>query len=355
MASVRPLRIAVALAAAALLGPLPPSRARAEPPSASDVEAARAHYRRGVQLYGERNYEEALVELQRAKDLAPTFRLFYDIALVQRELGDAAGALRSFASYLDAGAEAPPARRAEVERAIAELTAKVATVTVTSNVDGAEITDGDRVVGTTPLAVPLRLNPGPHRIGMSKAGYRPVTKPIDVGAGDRAEIPFSLEESAPPAPVSPVAAPPVSPAPGPGPAPVASAPEPMSPPASLSPSYRLPAATPGRRPPPTWIGWTATGALAAGAVATGIAALVQSNTLRSEIDDRATAGPTIHSAHAATATLALVSDVLTGAAIAAAGVTLYVKLASKPRSAAAPPARTEVRAGLGGVWLSATF
>jgi hypothetical protein len=89
-------------------------------------------------------------------------------------------------------------------------------------------------------------------------------------------------------------------------------------------------------------------------VGTGIAALVQSNSLRGDVDERATPGATIHAAHTATMTLALVSDILTGASIAAAGITFYAKVTSKPRSAPAA-GRAEVGAGLGGVWLSATF
>jgi hypothetical protein len=321
--------------------------AHAEPPSADDVEAARTHYRLGVQLYGERKYEEALVELQRASALAPTFRLFYDIGLVQRQLGDAAGALRSFGEYLDVGVDLPAARRAEVLRAIAELTLKVATVTVTSTVTGTEISDNDRVVGKTPLAGPLHVNPGPHRISASKEGYHSVTRSIDVSGGDRADVPFSLEELGPPPPAPDVTPPAVSP-----PASVLPAAPPAPSPVSGPPSE--PSAPPEAPSVPTWIGWAATGALAAGAVGTGIAAVVQSNTLRSEIDDRATPGATIHAAHATTATLALVSDILTGAAVAVAGVTFYVKVTSKPRFPV-PSGRAEVRAGPGSVWLSATF
>jgi hypothetical protein len=335
-----------------LLGVLAAQAAFAQGRSPDDIEAARVHYRLGVQLYGERKYEEALVELERASALAPTYRLFYDIALVQRQLGDAAGALRSFGAYLDAGADVTAPRRAEVLRAIADLTLKVATVTITSNVAGVEISDNEHVLGKTPLAGPLLLNPGSHRLSASKEGYLSATRSVDVAAGDRVEVPFSLEEVSrvPPAPdVTPPAV--TSPAP---PLPETVPPPGVPPAAPLSPEGRPPEQGRAEGNRPVWIGWAATGILAAGAVGTGIAALVESNTLRSDIADHATPGATIHSAHSTTTTLALVSDVLTASAIVAAGITFYVKVTAKPHSGP-PPVRAEVRAGLGSVSLSATF
>ena len=344
--------LARVVAAAIVLCALAPREAIADGPSPAEVEAARADYRRGVELYEARRYAEALIELERAESLAPTYRLHYDIALVQRQLGDAAGALRSFRSYLEAGDVLAAARRAEVERAIAELTARVASVTVTANVPGAEIAVDDQVAGTTPLATALVLNPGSHRVRASKVGFRPETKMLEVVGGDRIDQPFSLEEMMPPAPTPPPtstetpAAPPSPPPPSPpppSPAPPAEAP-PLATSAEPPPS--------GERRAPTWIGWAATGALAAGAVATGIAALAESRTLSGDVEDHPSSPDVIHSAHASTVALAAASDILTGTAAVAAGVTLYATLARHRR--ASPPV-VEVRAGPSSLWVSARF
>jgi hypothetical protein len=356
MGMVRSSRPAALRALFAALAVLAPSVAAADP-TPSDVDAAREHYRRGVHLYEGRRYADALVELQRAESLAPTYRLHYDIALVQRELGDAAGALRSFGAYLDAGPEVPAARRAEVERAIGELTARVATVGVTANVEGVEIAVDDRVTGTTPLAAPLHVNAGSHRVTAGKAGYAPATKTIDVRAGERLELPFALDPVAPPAaPPAPVRtqAEPTPPAPA--------VPEPP-PPLVLTPAP--PPVPPSHRRPPVWLGWTATGVLAAGAVGTGIAALAASGTLHGEVVDHATPPDAIHTQHSTTVALAAVTDVLTGAAALAAGVTLYVTFAfrggASPGPAAegaertVPAGRLRVGAAPGGVWLRTTF
>ena len=53
-------------------------------------------------------------------------------------------------------------------------------------------------------------------------------------------------------------------------------------------------------------------------------------------------------------TLAAVSDILTGATVVAAGVTLYWVVVSR-RASASSPLRADLRAGPGSLWLSATF
>ncbi len=318
--------------------PTPRSR-RPRKPLPGDVEAARAHYKRGVQLYEQGSYEPALSELQRAEQLAPTYKLSYNIALVQVRLGNAASALRSFRSYLDAGgSEIPAARRTEVEGYLADLVGHVATIDVTVNVGGAEVSLDERPIGTAPLFASLEVNPGPHRITATKAGYAPMTREIDAVPGERVALPFTLgplEAGLAPAPVpSPVPVP----VPVPSPAPV-------------------PALTPAQ-PPPLWIGWTATAVLASGAVATGVAALVESHLVAEDVNDHATSAAAIHSAHQSTVTLALTSDILTASALASAIVTGYFLASSKRRDhdpAEPPHADVRVGAGLGTLTLSGTF
>jgi hypothetical protein len=114
-----------------------------------------------------------------------------------------------------------------------------------------------------------------------------------------------------------------------------------------------------------WIGWTATGVLAAGALGTGIAAVAASSTLHGEVVDHATPPDAIHSQHTTTVTLAVATDVLMGAAALAAGVTLYVTLVSPPNASRASAARggaptrpaspVDLRIAPGCVWLRTSF
>lgn len=329
----------------------PPAHAAGETDAgapASDLDAARDHYKRGVQLYDQGSYAPALSELQRADELAPTYRLAYNIALVQMRLGDLAGALVSLRRYVEGGgAEVPAARRAEVEGYLTDLSRRIAFADVTTNVADAAIAVDDHPAGKTPLAGPIELNPGPHRVTASKAGLATQTKEIDVVAGDHAAVFLALVEApatnahpAPPEPSPPPVAPPPSP--------------PVKPPPASPPPLAEPPSPPPVEPAPPrlWIGWTATAVFAAGAVGTGIAALAESHIVSQDVEDHATPGATIQSAHQTTVTLALVSDVLTCSAIVAAVTTGYLSLASKRRANA--PA-VDVHAGPAGVRVVATF
>ncbi len=315
----------------------------ASAPSAADVEArARSLQARRAALYDDGSYAPALSELQRAAELAPTYKLAYNIALVQMRLGDFAGALQSLRQYVrDGGAEVPPARRTEVEGYLVDLPHRIARAEVTANASEVEISVDDRPLGKTPLPAPLELNPGPHRVKAEKPGFGAATKEVELAAGELAAVSFALTAVPPPEPAA-VA---LEPQPWPPGAP--------APPTAAAPSRDV-ASTPApeTRPPPLWIGWSVTGALALGAVGTGIGALVESHTVTSDVNDHPTSAGALHSAHQATVGLALASDILTASALIAGLTTAYVLVSSR-RSGVAR--RVELRAGPGSVQLAGTF
>src|SRR5262245_55283292 len=78
----------------------PGGRALAAP---SPTDEARERFGRGVQLFHEGSLEAALAEFQKAHQLAPNYRLHYNIAQVQYELHNFVEALRSFWKYLAQG------------------------------------------------------------------------------------------------------------------------------------------------------------------------------------------------------------------------------------------------------------
>src|SRR5687767_10373630 len=49
------------------------------------IRRAQSHFRRGVDLYEERNYDGALAEFSRAHELVPNYRVLYNLAQTQVE------------------------------------------------------------------------------------------------------------------------------------------------------------------------------------------------------------------------------------------------------------------------------
>ena len=181
----------------------------------ANVEDARVRFQRGAELYKEGSFDAALAEFKRAYELAPNYRLLFNLGQVEVERHDYAAALRYFRDYLAAGgAEIAADRRTQVEREIESLTARVAELDVTSNVAGSELSVDGVVVGTLPLAKPVIVSAGLRRISLSKPGHAPVERTITVGGGERPRLFLEFKDTQPhPVHATPAASPPSAPAP----------------------------------------------------------------------------------------------------------------------------------------------
>ncbi len=189
---------------------------------------AKSHYDRGLQLYDEGAYDGARVEFERAYALAPTYRILYNIGLVQKQQSDFAGALKNFEAYLEeGGSQVPDARRTELVKEIAALKARTGTLSIGANVTDADVFVDDVPVGKTPLKQTVRVNPGRRKITATKQGRLPDTKIIEIAGSDQKTIVLDLAEA----------------------------------------RTVVVMEKPPRRGP--WLGWVATGALAVGAGGTG--------------------------------------------------------------------------------------
>ncbi|MEP6652019.1 MAG: hypothetical protein ABJA82_01590 [Myxococcales bacterium] len=103
----------------------PRTTADGEASSVQDAPAvaeAQLRFRRGITLYKEGDLSGALTEMRSAYELAPTFKILYNLAQISCERGDHHAGLRYFTRYLADGAdEVPTERRQEVRQEIARL------------------------------------------------------------------------------------------------------------------------------------------------------------------------------------------------------------------------------------------
>ena len=159
------------------------------------TEEASERFRRGVKLYKDEDYVAALVEFKRAYELAPNYRVLYNLGQTSRGLKDYAAALVAYQRYLDEGGdEIDEDRREEVEAIVEDLTARVGKLTITTNVEGAEIQIDDVVIGVTPLDEPVVVNIGKRRVGASLPGYAPAKKLIEVAGRDELDVELTLTD-----------------------------------------------------------------------------------------------------------------------------------------------------------------
>jgi hypothetical protein len=288
---MRTFVLAFALSAAALLAS---TATTAHADDAANRQASR-HFQRGVALYGEADYRAALVEFKRAYSLAPNPAVLYNVGETQYQLQDYAAALTTFEHYL---AEASgDGHRAEVEGDIDILKARVGHLSLTTVPPGADVTIDDQPVGKTPLDRALLVSIGHRKVVASVAGRPAITRYVDVAADDTLSVTLQLPE--PPEP--------------------AQAPAPR-----LEPLSRPVEATTPSHGGSTlrWIGWTATGTLAAGAITSGILGIRESRDLESARASYPVSSQTLTHDAQLTTTYSVVADSLAAAAIVVGSVTL---------------------------------
>lgn len=171
--------------------------APAAAPPAADVESARGHFQKGVRLYKERSFDAALAEFERAYELAPDYRILYNLGQVQMERHDYVAALERFREYLKRGGAALTAgRRAEVDSQLTDLAGLVASLTVVVEPEGADLVVDGVSVGTLPIRESVLVNAGVHNVAVRKAGYAPAQRTITVAGGDRQRLNISLDREA---------------------------------------------------------------------------------------------------------------------------------------------------------------
>lgn len=304
----------------ALLGASPLAAAAEGAPPQGKVEEAKSHYRRARELYDENNFRGALVEMQRAYDLSGNAALLFDLGQIQYQLQDYPSALNAFTKYLASNkGDVQPARVAEVQKDIERLKGRIGSLRITSSRRGAQILIDDVVVGTAPLSEPVLVGAGRHKVTATADGQTTPPKVVDVAGAEAIDVKLELADSASAAP---------------GPAPV-----------SASPS--------GKRGAVPWVPWAITGGLAVATAVTGALALSKSHTLSSDLTTPGATRAQIDDARSSTKTMALVSDVLLGTTVAAAGVSLVLTLTRRP---AEPQAgQVSVRLGVGSVGLQGSF
>lgn len=278
-------------------------------PNEAAIREASDHYEAGLALYADGEFQRAAIEFDRAYELVPNYRALYNIGQVRIQLHNYARARKALQSYLKEGGDKIEAeRRKSVSDDIEMLKTRTATLAIDTNEPGAEVLVDGESAGITPLAEPLLLDTGEHRITLHKDGFEPHEETLTLASRDEQSLHVDLEKIKPHSPVVLVAPPQQS-----------------------------------DRTAWIWGTWSATAALAAGAAVTGglgIAAANDLDQLRSKLN------PTrdeLNSAQSRALTLLRAADILGGAAIVTGGVALYLTL-SRPTKQK-PGQRAELRLG----------
>jgi hypothetical protein len=276
--------------------------------AAANMEEAQRRFKRGSELYKEGDLAAALVEMKRAYELVPSFKILYNLGQVAYQMHDYAGALRYFRQYLDVGQSAvPPDRRRELADEIPRLEQRVGRLEISTAERNLDVFVDDAPVGQSPLAAPVAVNEGRRRIEVVGAGGARRSNVVEVPGGELVRVSFpALGADA----TSLGAAAPARPAPL-----LVSAQ-----PAGEGSTRDRPAAR-SRVP---WWPWVATALLAGGAATTGAFAWSDQRELERQLDAYPADGGAITTSRNRTHTLALTTDGLLVGTVLMGALALYL-------------------------------
>jgi tetratricopeptide (TPR) repeat protein len=305
-----------------------PVSASAPGPAAGDTSAkqeAARRFERAIKLYEDADYTLALAEFERVYELVPDYRVLYNIGQVSMQLGRYARAFRTLKEYVARGRnELPPDRAAAVQADLTQLAGKIGRLSVKVEQAGAQVSIDGVAMGRSPLAEPLVVDAGEHRVQIELSGYVAQSQVFTLAGGDQRDASFALELAQPATPVA--------------------APIEVRPDASrVAPPPPQPSASSHRG---TWlgVGWASTGVLAIGAIVSGARGASAAGELRDLRDTTGGATRTqLDQAQTRARTPLLIADVLGGAALITGGVTLYFQLSGWSREKAPSHAASTAR------------
>jgi len=183
------------------------------------------------------------------------------------------------------------------------IATRTATLSVAVTVDGAVVSIDDNPVGTSPLAEPLLLDAGSHRVTARKPGFNMAEARLTLAGGDASSTRLELTPEA-----------------------RAAAPRIIVEKQYLERSDRS-----------TWLWatWSATGVFAASGLTLGALGLKAASDLEHLRASEQTTRSELDSTQRRARTLLVAGDILGGAAIVSGGVALYLTLSNRGESAKA--------------------
>lgn len=163
----------------------------------SGAAQAKPHLAAAAAAKKGKDHATAAKELAAAYALDPKPSTLEQLAQAHAAAGDHVAAHADYERLLaDGGKGLTKNQRKAAEAALAAAAKKVATLAVKASEPGAVIGLDGSAMGTSPLAAPLRVEPGKHRVTATKAGFETASEDVEALAGSSYDVALTLAKVA---------------------------------------------------------------------------------------------------------------------------------------------------------------
>lgn len=170
-----------------------PATAPSRPLAESLTGEAKSDYDGAKLLFADGDYTGALSKFKQAYERSRDPRLLWNMAVCEKSLRHYYKLQVLVRKYLEDGKGIlTPDQETQARELIDAVQSFIAVVDVHTDA-GAEIAVDGQPAGTTPLSAPLPIDLGTHTITVTKEGFLPVTKEIEVQGGSKATLDITLQ------------------------------------------------------------------------------------------------------------------------------------------------------------------
>lgn len=161
--------------------------------AAAQAPDAKASLANGEKAARAKEWAKAQADFEAANAASPSEVALDGLANAHYQQKHDGEAFVAYESWIKTyGATAPGKKRA-AEARLKELEGRTGLLTLAAPESGAAVSVDGKQVGTTPLAAPLRLSQGPHRVRVTKDGFLPFDQAPNVAPGAPATVQVKLE------------------------------------------------------------------------------------------------------------------------------------------------------------------
>lgn len=154
-------------------------------PSEAKTQLARKHFKDGIALLEEDEYEEASTEFEKSVKMYPTKNGLFNLANCYLALHRYVEAIEVIARLKNNfSEELDDAWQEEILTFEQKMDRVISKVELEVNVDGALVVLNDEEIGTTPLSEPLFLEAGDHELKLTKEQYEESVEKFSLKDGE---------------------------------------------------------------------------------------------------------------------------------------------------------------------------